>query len=257
MRTRAMVIVGCCAAWLGACAAVHADEASPDVRREIVGLTQELVDALVPGKADVWQRILADDATITDEFGRRQDKHEAVGSIHAFPPGISGAIEIRDARVRRYGDAAVIECEEYETEDFFGQKFVVRYRATATYVRSGGDWKLVTMLDVTLPTPPPVLDVRGLVPADYPGTYHYAPQRAFIVERAGGKLVLRTRAGSPAHALEPIAKDVFMGGDDERNLLIFRRDVSGRVTELIERRKFNDLHAQRDAAPAAPESGRH
>jgi len=32
-----------------------------------------------------------------------------------------------------------------------------------------------------------------------------------------------------------------MEDNDERNLLIFRRDASGRVKALIERRKFNDL----------------
>jgi hypothetical protein len=31
----------------------------------------------------------------------------------------------------------------------------------------------------------------------------------------------------------------------ERNLVIFRRDGSGKVVELIERRKFNDLHLKR------------
>jgi len=40
---------------------------------------------------------------------------------------------------------------------------------------------------------------------------------------------------------------VFMGSDDERNLLIFRRDAGGKVVELIERRKFNDLHLRREA----------
>jgi hypothetical protein len=43
-----------------------------------------------------------------------------------------------------------------------------------------------------------------------------------------------------------MAKDVFMGSEDEKNVLVFRRDNSGRVTELIERRKFNDLHLTRD-----------
>ena len=36
-----------------------------------------------------------------------------------------------------------------------------------------------------------------------------------------------------------------MGSDDEKNLLIFRRDDAGSVTELIERRKFNDLQLTR------------
>ncbi len=183
---------------------------------------------------------------ITDEFGRVQNKTEAVGSIHPLPAGFSGSIEVRDPHVRVHGDTAVIDFEGYEQETVFGQKLVVRYLFTATYVRRDGAWKLAGMLDVTLPTQPPMLSVRDVPFADYPGTYRYGPDRAFIVERVGDKVVFRTKAGRPTIALDPIARDVFMGGDDEKNLLIFRRDDAGHVTELIERRKFNDLHLQRD-----------
>jgi hypothetical protein len=103
------------------------------------------------------------------------------------------------------------------------------------------------MMDVTLPTPPPVLEVRDVKLADYPGTYRYGPERAFIVELDNGKLVYRTKAGRPTNSLDPIAKDVFMGGDDEKNLLIFRRDTTGKIVELIERRKYNDLQMRREA----------
>jgi len=142
----------------------------------------------------------------------------------------------------------VIDCEQYETETFFGQKFVVRYLATATFVRRAGKWQIVAMQDLTLPTPPPALDVRGLRLSDYPGTYRYTPERAFTVELAAGRLLLRTRSGAAPHALDPVARDVFMGSDDERNLLIFRRDAAGKIIGLIERRKFNDLQMTRDAA---------
>jgi hypothetical protein len=224
-----------------------ADEASPATKKEIVAMTQELMDALVPGKAEVWQRSLADDAMVTDEFGRRQTKKEAVESMHPLPSGFSGSIELRDARVHVYGDTAVLDCEEYETETVFGQKLVVRYFTMNTYVRRDGVWKVVAMEDVTLPTPPPKLDVSGLKLDDYAGTYRYAPERAWIVDVANGKLQWRTKADRPANALDPIAKDVFMGGDDEKNVMIFRRDNSGRIVELVERRKFNDLHLRRDA----------
>lgn len=223
-----------------------ANEAPPAVHRQIVALTQKLMDALGEGKPEVWERILADDVLITDEFGRRQTKVEAVKGIRPFPAGMSGSIEVRDAHVRHYGGTAVIDCEAYEQETVFGQKLVVRYLFTSTYVRRGGAWKLVAMQDVTLPTPPPALSVKGLRLADYPGTYRYAPERAFFVALEQDKLVWRTKPAGAAHALEPIANDVFMGNDDEKNLLIFRRNDAGQVTELIERRKFNDLHLQRE-----------
>lgn len=232
------------------CTEAFGEDAPPGVRKEIIALTQAALDAIATGKAEVWQRALADDALIVDEFGRRQTKKELVESLRPFPPGLSGKIEIRDPRVHIHGDTAVLECEQYETETVFGQNLVVRYLAMNTYVRRRGEWKIVAMMDVTLPTPPPALDVRGLPLADYPGVYRYGPGRAFTVTLEQGKLAYRTRAQGRAVALDAVAKDVFMGADDEKNLMIFRRDESGSIVELIERRKFNDLHLRREAAPA-------
>jgi hypothetical protein len=247
MKTRFILQASLAAAALWTIAPAFAEEASAETKKEIVAMTQELMDALVPGKVDVWQRALADDAMITDEYGRRQTKKEIVDSIHPFPQGLSGSIELRDARVHVYGDTAVLDCEEYETETVFGQKLIVRYFTMNTYVRRDGAWKIVAMQDVTLPTPPPVLDVKGLKLDDYVGAYHYAPDRGYIVAIENGKMIYRTKAGRPAYSLDAMAKDVFMTGDDEKNIVIFRRDDAGKIVELIERRKFNDLRMKREA----------
>jgi hypothetical protein len=224
-------------------------ETDAEVQTKLVALTQELMNALIPGKADAWQRILADDAIIIDEFGRIQDKKEAVDSVHPFPQGFSGSIEIRDPAVRVHGDSAVLKGEMYEKEGVFNQNLVVRYIFANTFVRQNGEWKLVAAIDVTLPTEPPKLAVAGLVPGDYPGTYSYGPGRAWSVVAENGALYYTTKPGGPHTALDAIGKDVFMTGGDERNLAIFRRDASGHVVELIERRKFNDLHMKRDDSP--------
>ncbi len=215
------------------------------VERELVAITQALFDSIGSGNADFWARALADDAFVIDEFGRRQDKLEMVRSIRPFPPGFSGSIEVREPRVHVYGSTAVVECEAFEREEVFGQKLVVRYRTANTFVKVGTDWKLLTMVTVTLPTQPPLLAVRGLPRADYPGIYRYGSDRAYRIELDGDKLSYTTRPGGKPIPLEPIAKDVFMEGGGERNLLIFRRGDAGKVEGLIQRRKFNDLWMKR------------
>jgi hypothetical protein len=225
-------------------------ESDAAVQAQLVKLTQELMDALVPGTVEPWQRIVADDAVIIDEFGRRQTKQEAVKSIRPMPSGFDGSIQIRDPQVRVHGDTAVLAGEMYEQESVFDQKLVVRYIFSNTFVRRGGEWKLLAATDVTLPTPPPVLAVEGLRIEDYPGVYRYGPGRAFTVAAEAGKLFYKTKAGGAHVALDAVAKDVFMDGGDEKNLIIFRRDASGHIAELIERRKFNDLHLKREAAEA-------
>ena len=215
---------------------------------ELVKLTQALMDAVPVGNADVWQRILADDVMVVDEYGRRQDKAEAVKSIHAFPQGFSGSIEIRDPQLRLHGDVAVLNGEFYERESVFEQKLVVRYFFSNTFVRRDGAWQLLAANDVTLPTPPPDLAVSDLKLDDYPGVYRYGPGRAFTVAREGDALFYTTKSGGSRTGLQAVAKDVFMDTGDEKSLIVFRRDAHGAITELIERRKFNDLHLARDSA---------
>ena len=221
-------------------------EAPPAVRDQIIAATQGLFDALTEGKVDVWERTLADDAFIIDEFGRKQDKAAVLKDIRPLPAGFSGSIQIRSPHVRLYGDTAVIDYEAFEQEKVFDQQLVVRYIFSATFVQKEGSWKMGMLSGATLPTPPPALTVKDLRLEDYPGTYRYGPERAWIVSVSDGKLSFRTRADRPATALDPVAKDVFMDAGEEKNLIVFRRGAGGRVVELIERRKFNDLRMKRE-----------
>lgn len=225
----------------------HAAEAPAPLRDELLKTTQALVDAIPLGDKAVWEKSLTDDAVIIDEFGRVAHKADTVASLHPFPAGLSGSIELRDAHVQQYGDTAILQVEEYEQETVFGQHFVVRYQSLLTFIKQARTWKLAGYEDVTLPAAPPKLPVADLVPSDYTGTYRYAPGRAWTVSSEQGVLSYVTKPGGSANVLEPIAKDVFMGSDDERNLLIFHRDVHGKVDDLIERRKFNDLHLRRES----------
>ena len=220
--------------------------ASAATRAEIVSLTQELFDALTRGDAAVWQRLLVDDAIVVDEFARLQDKREAVRVVTPLPRGFSGSIALLHPQVRQFGDAAIIECEADEKESVFDQRLAVRYRFVATWVRRGGAWRLATMADVTVPTEPPELAVPGLRLDDYPGTYRYGLDRAWIVRRSGDHLVCLRRTGGREETLRPVAVDVFSEGSDEKNLLVFQRDTSGRVVRLVERRKYNDLTLKRE-----------
>ncbi|WP_426699853.1 nuclear transport factor 2 family protein [Rhodanobacter sp. Col0626] len=231
----------------GLCRVAHGTETPEVLRGELLQITQTLVDAIPQGNRQPWNQLLTKDAVIIDEFGRIAHKADTVASLRPFPAGLSGSIELRDAHVRRYGDAALMQVEQYERETVFGQKLVVRYQTLLTFVRQSGKWKLAGYEDVTIPTAPPELRVEGLVPGDYVGTYRYAPKSAWTISAHDGVLAYTSHAGGPANVLHPIAKDVFVGSDDERNLLIFRRDQKGHIVALIERRKFNDLRLNRDS----------
>jgi Domain of unknown function (DUF4440) len=227
---------------------LRAESTPHPLRDELVAITQTWADAIPTGRKDVWERILADDSVLVDEFGRILHKREAVASLSPFPAGISGSIELRQPVLHAFGDTALLEVEQYERETFFGQHFVVRYQTLITFVKQEGHWRIAGCEDVTIPTAPPRLQVAGLQASDYVGSYRYASGHAWTFGVHHQVLGYVTGPGRPFKAIEPIARDVFMGTDDERSLLIFRRDASGHVIELIERRKFNDLQLRRDAS---------
>ncbi len=226
---------------------LHATTSPRTLRDQLVAITQTWVDAIPTGRKDIWARTLADDAVLVDEFGGIQHKREAVASLSPFPAEISGSIELRHPQVHSFGDTAILEVEQYEREAFFGQHFVVRYQTLITFVKQDSQWLIAGYEDVTIPTSPPRLQVAGLQTQDYVGSYRFAPDHAWTFSVRNHLLGYVTGPGRPFKAVAPVAHDVFMGTDDERNLLIFRRNAAGHVTELIERRKFNDLHLRRDA----------
>jgi hypothetical protein len=211
------------------------------LQNRLLKTVQALVDAIPVGNKTVWETSLADNAIIVDEFGRVAGKAESVAALHPFPPGFSGSIELRNPRVEQYGDTAVLLVEEYERETVFGQKLVVRYQSVLTFVKQAGTWKVASYADVTIPTAPPKLHVAGVVLGDYQGSYSFGPGHIWKVSNDHGVLSVTTHAGGASYTLEPIAKDAFMGSDDEHNIFIFQRDAQGIVNTLVERRKFNDL----------------
>lgn len=228
-----------------------ATDAPASLQKELLASTQALVDGLPTGDKATWQRLLTDDAVLVDEFGRIAHKADTIDSLHAFPPGFAGSIQLRDPHVTLYGDTALLQVEEYEQETVFDQKLVVRYESLWTYVKQADGWKLAGYADSTLPTEPPKLTVANVHPDDYVGAYRYSPTRAWTVVNKGGVVSYTTHAGGTSNVLQPIAHDVFMGSDDERNLLIFHRGADGKVDALIERRKFNDLKLTKDKASSA------
>ncbi len=224
----------------------HATPAPASTLQDLL-TTQSLIDSIADNKPHVWKSTLADDVSIIDEFGwcmSRPMRSRASGDFRRASPATSSC----STPARTYGETAVLVCDADEYERVFDQHLHVLYRSTDTFVRHAGAWKLVAMQDVTVPTTPPPLVVAGLHLDDYPGVYRYGADRAYTVASDGKSLSYTTRAGRLATAMLPIARDLFMDDGDEKNLLIFHRDMKGAIDYAIERRKFNDLVLRRDSA---------
>jgi hypothetical protein len=215
-------------------------KADSAVAIELKHATQELMSAVAGGDWSVWDKYLDESIVYTAEDGRTLTKTKLRDEMKPLPPGFSGTISVENADVRQYGDAAVVSHEDLEHEDVFGQKIVARYRATDTWVRRGGRWRLVaSQVLVRLQDPAPATVDPKTFDA-YVGRYDLSPTVSYTVTREGDAL-FGTRSGRPKQPLLPETETVFFTPGAPRTRKIFVRDASGKVVRVVDRRDGRDL----------------
>jgi hypothetical protein len=205
---------------------------------ELYRRTQEIMDATAPGNPEPWKKYYADDAMYFDEKGRAMDKAALLKDLAPLPNGYSGSIKVLNAKSNILRNTAIFSYDLDETEVVFGQALKARYHGTDTWVLRNGQWKIIAgqMLRYYEDPEP------GKVPADYKdyaGAYELAPGITRTVSVAGQDLSVE-RAGRAAEALIAEAPDIFFRKGIEGRIL-FRRDPTGKVEALIDRRNNEDI----------------
>ena len=112
------------------------------MQEEILRLEKEFSQAIVKNDAEAVGRFLADDWIIIDPDGGIIDRARFLGVIK------SGALthemmESDDARVRIYGNAAVVTAMTTTKGKFNGQVFNTQERATDVFMKQNGRWQCV------------------------------------------------------------------------------------------------------------------
>jgi hypothetical protein len=210
---------------------------------ELVRRTQQLLDAFAPGNKAPWDLYLAADAILFDEMGRSMDKRAFLDQLQALPDGYSGSIELKNAKARLIGCAAILSYDADETETIFGQELHARYHMTDTWAYRNARWQIIASQTLRYYEDPAVGTVSESALNDYVGRYELAPGSTKMVTRRDGKLYVQRGDGQPVelHAESP---DLFFRSGVEGRYL-FHRDPSGRVDLLIDRRNNEDLRWRR------------
>jgi hypothetical protein len=206
---------------------------------ELVRRTLELVDAVAVGNQTPWKQYFADDATFFDEKGRSMDKAALVGDITPLPKGSSGSIKIAKAQSHILGHTAILTYDLDETEIIYGQNMTARYHETDTWMFRDGRWQIVAGQVLRYYDDPAAgkIDVARL--NDHIGTYELARGVTRSVSREGNKLYSK-RGERPQELLVPETCDLFFRPGVEGRFL-FRRNDSGQVDALIDRRNNEDV----------------
>jgi hypothetical protein len=201
--------------------------------------TQQLWDSVAPGDKGPWQRMIADDAMIFDETGRDMDKNAFLATIEKLPDGFSGSIQIADVKARFAPETAIFSYNANETETVFGAVLHARYHMTDTWLYRKRQWQIVASQVLRYYEDPAAILLTTAQLDEYAGRYQLAPDNIVSITRKGDQLYGQRGSGKLYPLMAECADLFFRPGVEGRRL--FRRDRSGRVDAMIDRRNNEDL----------------
>lgn len=215
-----------------------AQEAVTDVLRR---QTQELFDALGNGRKAVWERYLDPEVRYVDESGAVAGKKEMVDGVRALPAGVSGTIRVTDYDARVHGGLAVATWVADETETYHGRALHCRYRTTDTWKKTPEGWRLVAAQVLAMREDPPAVPLAPALRAQYAGRYALTDGLAYEIRATPAGGLEGVQDGRKAEELRAEAPDVLFVPGKPRYRYLIRRDASGKVDALIQRREAWDL----------------
>lgn len=214
--------------------------APASVEAELHRLTQENLDAIAPGRVEVWRRNLHDQVTHVDENGVVRNKTELLAEFNPLPKGLVGRLQIAKFQVTLEGNVAVATHEDLEHLKYHGQMIVSRWRSTDTWVKTAGGWKLIAEQTMAILEDPPAVKLTTEQLCSYAGTYRLTSGITETLRCVDGKL-MGQRTGRPEAAYEAEIADVFFARGRPRTRRIFVRDERGSITGFVDRREGIDV----------------
>ncbi|MEP6768205.1 MAG: DUF4440 domain-containing protein [Acidobacteriota bacterium] len=202
--------------------------------------TQEMLDAIVPGKISVWEKYVHQDCVYTAEDGQVSDRKALLEQLKPMPAGVTGDIRVTDFKARVRGPMAISTYVSDEHEDYHGHKLHCQYRSTDTWWKTAGGWRLLSSQVLALRTDPPAITLGSAKADEYCGRYALAPEIGYEIRRKGDGLEGQ-QTGRDAKELRAEAPDVLFTPGRPRYRYVFQRDPSGRITAFAERREAWDL----------------
>ena len=200
---------------------------------------QSLMDAVASGDKAVWERVMDPSCVVTSEEGEVVPREKLLADLQPLPPGLAGAITVKDLTVQEFPGFAVVRYLADEWETVFGQKLTVQYRTTDTYRQTDRGWKMVASHTSVVTEDPAAQDVSK---ADWPafvGTYRLLPDGwTFTVELRDGKLY-GGRDPKNLQPLIPLTPDAFVVSGRLGEWIFVTE--KGRAVRILNLRKFEPL----------------
>jgi hypothetical protein len=202
--------------------------------------TQDLLDAVAPGKVGVWDKLLAPDAIQVDENDVVRTKPQILADLKPLGAGLEGHLEIDDFRPVIHGDVAVVTHEDKEYLNYHGQVLRSRFRMTETWIRTAQGWRLIASQVLAVQQDPPTAHLNAAQLRRFEGRYSLTREITVTIRSNGDKLMVE-RAGQPDRTFFPETETVFFEPGRPRTRRIFQFAPGGTVTGFVDRREGIDV----------------
>lgn len=212
--------------------------------------TQALFDAVAEGDKTPWDRVLAEDCTVTTEDGEVLTKTRFLQELRPLPAGFSGRIKVRGLTVRPLGTGAVVHYWLDEVEDIFGQELRTTYVETDSYEQVQDSWRMVAAQVTVVPRDMAPIEVHSNGWQALLGVYKYsnkASSQYQVFVRDG--VLYGGRDEKSATRLIPLAPLVFYQ-QGSIHIMVFVQDRQGAVNEVRELHKYNEVSMKRFSGAA-------
>jgi len=221
-------------------ASLQARPATPAEESELRRMTQELLDAVAPGRTDVWQLYLHDRLIHVDENGIVRTKAELLKELAPLPAGLEGRIAIDSFRIEVENNLAIVTHEDQEHLHYFGQVLRSRFRSTDTWLRTADGWRLIGQQTSAVLEDPPSIKLTREQLCGYNGSYSLTAEIVAKVQCSELGVVVE-RTGRPKAEYLPEVIDVFFAPGQPRTRRIFVRDDAGKIVGFVDRREGEDV----------------
>ena len=202
--------------------------------------TQEIMDGITNGKAEVWERYMDPNAMYTDESGNIITKAQMVSDTRPMPAGVSGNIKVTEFKAVVQGSTAITSHLDDEHENYHGHELHCQYRTTDTWIKTPQGWRLLGGQILAVRTDPPAIQLTSQQMDEYVGRYALAPDIVYEIRKTEGGLEGQQAGRKPEPIRAEVADVLFVPGK-VRYRKVFLRGADGHITGFAERREAWDL----------------
>lgn len=217
------------------------ESSNSDVVEQLKQATQELLDAIAPGKKEVWEKYLAEGSIYTDEEGNVKTKEDLLKELTPLPKGYIGSIKMGEPKVLIQDNVIALSHRDREDLELYGQKIVTYFHSTDTWAKQkDGQWRIVATQTMAIPNERKPMPINSQKLDAYVGQYQLSPEVTYTITREGDRL-FGQRTGRARDELLPLCVDILYRKGVWRGEKVFERDPQGNVVKMLDRRENNDL----------------